>query len=164
MIPSLFSNDDLGEKTQRFSLPTQEVAPFLSKTANASRAENRWNRVTQDQIRTLVARSKVRIEKAEAFETIRKKLAEQRANGGIVRLADILKDQNDSKVEEKAKAKDVEDATGETESKEAHAADEMLSTDDVVAKEPTPELVEAIKVLTDLVEIRRQARVARHTL
>ena len=164
VIPSLFSNDDLGEKTQRFSLPTQEVAPFLSKTANASRAENRWNRVTQDQIRTLVARSKVRIEKAEAFETIRKKLAEQRANGGIVRLADILKDQNDSKVEEKAKAKDVEDATGETESKEAHAADEMLSTDDVVDKEPTPELVEAIKVLTDLVEIRRQARVASHTL
>ncbi len=50
IIPTPFLADDFGEKTQRYSLPEKEVAPFHSNTANSFRLDRHWNEVTAGQI------------------------------------------------------------------------------------------------------------------
>jgi carboxyl-terminal processing protease len=132
VIPSLLTSNDFGEKTQRYALENQATTPFLSSYANAVPATSRWQPVSSDVVSKLAQRSHERIVKSEEFAEIREKLKEAEENDGVVRLADILKEQEEVEEEEKGKE---EAADGEKE------------------EEITPQLEEATSILADLVAL-----------
>ncbi|MBW2666086.1 MAG: PDZ domain-containing protein [Deltaproteobacteria bacterium] len=128
VIPSLLTSNDFGEKTQRYALENQATTPFLSSYANAVPATNRWQPVSSDVVSKLAQRSHERVGKSEEFAEIREKLKEAEANDGVVRLADILKEQEEVEEEEDA-------AEGEEKEK------------------ISPQLEEATSILADLVAL-----------
>ena len=136
VIPSLFSNNDLGEKTQRYSLPPNQVAPFLSESANGTLAGMKWQPLSDEVLSTLSAKSRSRVEASEEFDEIREKAKEQQEAGSLMRLADILKDQSIG-----ASDKDEDVAVEEDDTAES-------DEDEVVT---TAELREAVRVLADLI-------------
>jgi len=137
VIPSLLTREEFGEETQRYALENQETTPFLSSYANAIPPSSRWRPISTDVVSTLAQKSHDRVEKAEEFTEIRKKLEEAKeSNDGVVRLSEILKEQAEAKAE-------GEDAAGE-ESSNGDGAPEKLS----------PQLEEATNVLADLIGLQ----------
>ena len=133
VLPSLLASDDYGEKTQRFSLPPQQTQPFLGDEANGERAESRWEPVPAETMMVLAQRSAGRIADDDDFAEIRERLAEQEESGGIIELSEVLKRREEIEVEEKS----------EEEESEEDAA--------------TPQLEEALRVLSDLVALSQSA-------
>jgi carboxyl-terminal processing protease len=134
IIPSLLTREDFGEKTQRYALKNQETTPFLSSFANAVPAASRWRPVSTDVIAKLAKRSQNRVEEGEEFDDIREKLEEAAKNDGVVRLAEILKEQEEAKVNGD---EDDDSANGDGDS-------EKIS----------PQLEEATSILADLVALQ----------
>jgi carboxyl-terminal processing protease len=128
VLPSLLSSDDYGEKTQRYSLPPQQTSPFLGDSANSNDLTSHWEPVGSEVMMILAQRSAGRIAENDEFAEIRERLAEQAKSGGVVELAEILK----------RREEDGDDADAE---------------DTRDADEPTPQLQEALRVLTDLVAL-----------
>ena len=136
VIPSLLTSEDFGEETQRYALENQETKPFLSSYANASPASSRWRPISADVVSELAQKSHDRVEKSAEFSEIRKKLAEAKSNEGVVRLSDILKEQ------EQAKANGEKDDAGES-----------SNGDEDLAK-LSPQVEEAANILADLVSLQ----------
>ncbi|MBW2267968.1 MAG: PDZ domain-containing protein [Deltaproteobacteria bacterium] len=130
VLPSLLASDDYGEKTQRYSLPPQQTSPFLGDDANSADQASRWEPVGSDVMMILAKRSARRVAGDDDFTEILERLTEQQESGGVVKLADILK-----RREENGDDAETEE-TGE--------------------KEATPQLQEAMRVLTDLVALSVQ--------
>ena len=129
VIPSMLSNEDFGEANQPYSLLNQETEPFLGDDANGRMGSPaRWKPLTPEMVATLSKRSQARIQSSEEFAKVQEKLRKARENGGVVRLADVLK-----------------------ENEEAKAGENGSETDE---EEFTPQLEEAINVLADLVELQ----------
>jgi|ETNmetMinimDraft_26_1059896.scaffolds.fasta_scaffold00497_8 carboxyl-terminal processing protease len=131
VLPSLLSSDDYGEKSQRYSLPPQTTTPFLGTSANATEGKGHWDPVADEVVGTLAERSATRIAKDDEFGEIRELLAEQQENAGVVKLADIMKRREEESQE-----------TDDTEGEEK--------------EEDSPQLEEALDVLTDLVGMSAQ--------
>jgi carboxyl-terminal processing protease len=138
VLPSMLSNEDYGEKTQRYSLPPQETTPFLGDAANVETGALHWEPVQGDVKMILAQRSASRVEASEDFGEIRERLAEAEESAGVVRLADILKRR--------------EEESQETQQEAAEESDEDT---------PTPQLEEALHVLTDLVSLSQSRAAAR---
>ncbi len=132
VIPSLLSSDDFGEAHQPYSLLNQETAPFLGDDANGRKGSvARWHPLTPETVATLSKRSRARIESSEEFAKVQEKLRKAEENGGVVRLSDILKENEEAKAEENGS--------------------ETTETDQAKF---TPQLEEAINVLADLIELQ----------
>ena len=132
VIPSLLSSDDFGEEHQPYSLLNQETAPFLGDGANGRKGSvARWNPLSPETVATLSKRSRARIESSEEFAKVQEKLRKAEENGGVVRLSDILKENEEAKAEENGS--------------------ETAETDE---EKSTPQLEEAINVLGDLIELQ----------
>lgn len=129
VLPSLLSSDDYGEKTQRYSLPPQTTTPFLGKRANVADGAGHWDPVPNEVVTLLVERSASRIAGNEEFEEIQERLEEQRKNAGVIELAELMKRREEAEAKEAADPEEEED---------------------------TPQLEEALRVLTDLVGISAQ--------
>ena len=97
VIPSLLATDDLGEKNQPFALAGESRLPLYGSLANAIGATDFDSQVSGAELAELVRSSSERVAKSPEFEEVRDKLAEARANQGIVRLADIIKEREGSK-------------------------------------------------------------------
>jgi carboxyl-terminal processing protease len=152
VIPSLLATNDYGESNQRYALPGERIAPFLSSYANAIGPRDRWSRVGASTVGELSRMSGERIESSEDFAEIREKIAEAQKNDGVVRLSDILKEREQAKIEEENGTEDA--ATGEKEGDDAGEGE--------VALEPlSPQTEEALNILTDLVAISHRGMIAR---
>jgi carboxyl-terminal processing protease len=142
ILPSVLSGDDYGERSQRYSLPSQKTSPFLGDSANATTSSTlRWEPVQGDLIALLAERSQGRIASSEEFEEIRERLTETGDSDGVVRVEEILK----RREEETAEA-------GEEDS-------DLMGDED----KRTPQLEEAIRVLSDLVALSQQRAAARES-
>jgi carboxyl-terminal processing protease len=141
VLPSVLAGDDYGEKSQRYSLPPQRTSPFLGDEANGGSPQARWEPVRGDVVALLAKRSQIRIEQSDDFAEIREQLAEAEESAGTVRVDDIMKQREE-----------------ESEEAPAATAEEAGSTDE---EEPTPQLEEAIRVLSDLVSLSHQRAAAR---
>ncbi len=131
VIPSLTSGDDFGEKNYPYSLVNQETKPFLGTAANGwSDTSTRWRPVTEEMISGLSVRSQVRIRSSDEFKRIREKLEKADENGGVIHLADLMKEREEAK---------------------AAKADSDSESPDPDDPPPTPQLEEAIRVLADLI-------------
>jgi carboxyl-terminal processing protease len=164
VMPSFLSGvgEEFGEKAQPYSLPPESIAPFLDDTANADSGPDRWRRITPGTVAVLSERSKRRIESDKEFVELREKIAEAKANNGVVRLADILKQQQEqAKAEGAARTKGIGESpgggaatgvVGEGASAGLTPGADPESEDD---ETPSPQVKEALWILADLVTLSR---------
>jgi len=187
VLPSALSNDDYGEKAQRFSLPPQRTSPFLGDSANTSKPEMHWVPVEAQMLAMLAQRSDQRVETSEAFDEVRERIAEADEAGGVVVVAELMKRREE---ENKAEAATEEDgaetgeksdkgasaeagdstalegggqassgqAAGDGEAQASAAAPELAEDEE---EEDSPQLEEALAVLEDLVTFSQQRAAAR---
>ncbi len=163
-MPSYLSgaDDDFGEKTQPYSLPPESISPFLGDTANAADGPDHWNRITPGTVAVLSERSKRRVATNAEFIELREKIAEAKANDGVVRLSEILKQQQEAKagaaatpIGESATQPGATGVVGEGASAGNLTPDadaDSVGPDD---ESQSPQFQEALLILTDLVTLSR---------
>jgi len=162
VMPSFLSgaDDEFGEKTQPYSLPPERISPFLADTGNAPEGPDHWDRITPGTVAVLNERSKRRIDANPKFIELREKIAEAKANNGVVRLSEILKQQQEAKAEGAA----TPIGEGATKGSAAGVVGEGASaaglTPNTDASDPddetrSPQYQEALFILTDLVTLSR---------
>jgi carboxyl-terminal processing protease len=153
VIPSLLATDDLGEAHQPFALSGERIAPLFGSFANAIGPADYSSQVSGEALAELVRSSSARVAKSEDFKEVKVKLAEQKENDGVVRLADIIKERKQAEVTDpkaigaKAKGNGAEKKKGDP------GATEIAGEDD----ELDPQVEEAVEVLADLVDIARRS-------
>jgi carboxyl-terminal processing protease len=158
------ADDDFGEKTQPYSLPPESIAPFLSDDANAQAGPEHWQRITPGTVAVLAERSKRRVDKDSEFTELREKIAEAKANNGIVRLSEILKQQEEAKAAGTKGAKSARATSSATDAgarTSSAALGESASTDGLPPggdepgedEVPNPQTKESLLILGDLVAL-----------
>jgi carboxyl-terminal processing protease len=90
VLPSLLTPDVVGESNEKFALPTEHVAPFLSRSANAALGRARWEPVTEKVVAELIRRSSLRVAKEPAYDEVRKELAERASDHGRLKLSTLI--------------------------------------------------------------------------
>jgi carboxyl-terminal processing protease len=100
VMPSLFNTDDFGEANQTYSLESATIDPFLDGGANLNRSTTDetayYAQVTPEVVAQLAALSAERVAASEDFAEVTRKLDESKERGGVIRLSEILKE-NDQK-------------------------------------------------------------------
>jgi len=158
VIPSLLATDDLGERHQPFALAGESRPPLYGSFANAIGPADLDSQVSGTALAELVKSSSERIAKSPEFEEVRVKLAEQRAHEGIVRLSDIIKEREESKVGDKVGDVKGNGANGNGKKSDAAKNGDSKNSDSKKAKgddaeEHDPQVEEAVEVLADLVAL-----------
>jgi carboxyl-terminal processing protease len=137
VLPSVFDNDDIGEKTLDYSLPPNSVKPFVSAEANGSEGEKHWRPIEDKIVSQLASQSQTRVSAEPKFADIKKKIDERAKNKGNVKLAEIRK-----KYREENKADKKKESKKNKANREAEELKEYLEN---------PALQEGLNVLADLV-------------
>jgi carboxyl-terminal processing protease len=161
VMPSFLSGagEEFGEKAQPYSLPPESIAPFLDDSANAESGPDRWRRITPGTVAVLSERSKRRVDADKEFVELREKIAEAKANNGVVRLSEILKQQEQAKAEGGSKAAGegggaARSATGVV-GEGASVIPPGVEAEDPDDETPSPQVEEALWILADLVTLSR---------
>jgi len=172
VLPSLLTPDVVGESNERFPLPSESVAPFLSRSANAALGRARWEPVTDKTIAELSRRSALRVSREPGYEKIREELAERAADAGKLKLATMIQRREKEEAEAEARKKEeaaaapnpvppVAKATpggapapGRTAAVAPVAPRPSLTGDDESEEPKRPDLDEAVRVLADLVTLQ----------
>jgi carboxyl-terminal processing protease len=156
VVPSLFNLDLFGETQLPHALPPQSVAPFPSAEADRP-GEGHWEPVTAPVLAALRTRSEQRQKSDKALEKVREDLAERSSDDGVLEIAEILK--NQAHAQTAGVKADVEGAVppGAGGAETASTGDPgPLPEGGTGRDQPTPQLEEALRVLSDLVELQRQ--------
>jgi carboxyl-terminal processing protease len=132
VLPSVLTEDLVGERTEPHSLRVEGIESFVSPRANGDDEDNHFRPVNPPLVSELARRSHARVAGNEMFLEIEQQVAKRKADDGVVRLSELLAEQ------EQEKAKNG----GEKKPTEAAQADDAG---------PTPHLDEALQVLADLV-------------
>ena len=90
-LPSLFSDDSIGEKTLEYSLPPTSIAAFDGKETNGSDPVQHWNPVDSALVTKLRESSKKRVAQDSKFQDLIKEIQDMEKNKGMVKLADLRK-------------------------------------------------------------------------
>ena len=152
LVPSLFGREDFGERAQDYALPGQTKPPFLSGSSNAADGGG-WKPITAQLAASLADRSEVRVSGSEEFAEVREKLAKARESDGVIALADILKDREETESAAGAGSPDADTAAVSVPDAGA-GSDGKVDAEEVAdaGEEPnSPQLEEALDVLADLV-------------
>jgi hypothetical protein len=136
VLPSVLTEDLVGERTQPNSLTVEGIQSFVSDTANGDGDGNHFQPVSTPIVTELARRSQARVAGNPMFKEIEEQVAKRKADDGVVRLSELLAEQEQEKAKNGTKAKPTEQAAV----KPAPDADA-----------PTPHLNEALQVLADLV-------------
>src|SRR5262249_20094625 len=124
-----------------------KIPPLFGSFANAIGPSDVDSHVTGPELAELVKSSSERVAKSAEFEEVRTKLAEARSHEGIVRLADIIKEQREESKASDAKSKgangNAKDGAKNGNPKQAKAESEPHD----------PQVEEAVEVLADLVAL-----------
>ncbi len=138
-FPSLWNNEDIGEKSLDYSLPPKKIDSFISQEAYVKEGPGAWKPIDPNWIKPLKERSLARIDKDADFKKIAEDFAKSVKSGKIIKLAEVLNDSKDVKAkEEKAKKKNKKYAPKEEKEKE------YLGRADVK---------ESLNVLSDLISV-----------
>jgi carboxyl-terminal processing protease len=175
VLPSLFATDDLGERYTEYSLGAQKIKPFLEPTFATSIpiqtqigqmnvATRSWKPLTPILIEELSRRSAARVGLDKEFTEIKEKLAKQSEQDDVIHLADWIKEREDGESKDVDEAKEAaadarktEDASPKTIYPDPESLDEGDESSDALAEkepEPTPQQLEALRILADLVELQ----------
>lgn len=137
-FPSVLSQDDIGENTYDYSLPPKKLPSFISSDAFVHKGPNAWEIVDKETISSLKKHSEERIKKSEKFAEIQKDIKKSKERGKLIDLAEVMKDSEDSKKEDKDSGKIL--SKKEKEKKYLERAD----------------IIESINVATDLVLLQEK--------
>ncbi len=92
-FPSVFSNNEIGEKTLDYVLPGKKIPNFVSKSAYISQEGGKWTPITDKMVAFLRKNSLKRIGKNEKFQEIKKDIMEMRSKkkkGYVTTIAEIF--------------------------------------------------------------------------
>jgi len=92
VFPSVYSTDDIGEKTLDYSLPPKKIKEFTSPTAYNKDGKPSFKPVTSEQIVRLKKNSKERVAKAEEFKKVTDEIAKVKKKGTMISVEDLVKD------------------------------------------------------------------------
>ncbi len=139
VLPSLLANERIGEAVHENALSPESIAQF--RTPQDPGRPGSWKPVAPAVLDELSKRSALRVAEDEAFQEILTEIATREEDDGVLRLAEIMeKDEADTALISGSLGGDTASAGSET----ADAEDE---------EPPSPHLEEAIRVLTDLIQI-----------
>jgi carboxyl-terminal processing protease len=149
VIPSLFNSEEFGEGRQPHSLQTDRIKPFATRSALGVKEEERWKPVTDEILAELGRRSQERVGADPFFQKVEQKLAERKADDGVVRLADLLAERE----EESRRTASADGAAGGAGSVGSETASVAVGKDEEEENDaPTaPQVREALHILADLV-------------
>ncbi|MFK8139049.1 MAG: S41 family peptidase [Bdellovibrionales bacterium] len=105
VLPEVFANDEVGEKTLDYSLPPKSVSPFLSKSAFVATGPNAWSPVMQSQIEKLRLGSQKRVGKSEDFKKVLKDIEESQNKKKTMKVSEIFQESEKKKEDDKPKSK-----------------------------------------------------------
>jgi hypothetical protein len=152
VIPSLFNTARFGEAVEANALANEQVRPFVDGHASASNPSTPWSPLDAPTLTKLAERSQSRVGESEVFRAIERELAEDASRGGVVRVAEILKDTQGSV----AKASGTPGAAIEGQLASAGTgAIEAPGARSGEDEKPTPQVEEALRILGDLVALQR---------
>lgn len=104
VLPSPYSNDDIGEKNLDYSLPPKTIASFISPEAFVDKGEQKWEKIDDNLISSVKENSKKRVAVNADFKKIVEEIAKTKAKGKTIVLSEILDDKDKKKeLEEKKK-------------------------------------------------------------
>ena len=139
VFPSLYAQDDVGEKTLDYSLPPKKIKEFLSPSAYVTEGKGAWTQVTKEVITKLKDKSAPRVAASTDFKKIHEDLDKIKKRGKMVTVGDLLKDKE--KDPKKKKNEDGEDEESTTLSREERKKKYLVRAD----------VVEAMNIAADLV-------------
>ncbi|MEM9174333.1 MAG: carboxy terminal-processing peptidase [Myxococcota bacterium] len=154
--------------------------PRFGRSVETNPIKPTWTPVNDDLLAELRRRSAERVAGDEEFKEIEELLAKQAAEDDVIHLASWLAEQDEAEEKNGDASDDAEKDAGEAKSSEAEgAADASEKTDgdatasaagteaetkadaeqaDEEEDEPTPQMVEALRILADLVELQETAK------
>ncbi len=115
VFPSLYSANELGEKHQDYSLPSQTIDAFLVTSGTSSTSEDLpWRPVTPEGVAALAELSRKRVEESAEFADILKQIEETEERNGVLHLSDIYKPDGADETADEAAAAGENDAAAKT--------------------------------------------------
>jgi carboxyl-terminal processing protease len=102
VLPSVFSNEDVGEKTYDYSLPPKKLPSFISSDAYVHEGPSKWQIIDKKTIAALGSASKARVSKSDKFKEVLDDIKKSKERGKTLDLAEVMKE----KTEKKDKKKD----------------------------------------------------------
>lgn len=136
VLPGVFSNDEMGEKTLDYSLPPSTLAPFISKSAYVTEGPDQWLPIRTEWIKPLQEKSKKRVEASKEFQKIIADVEKAKKRGKLMKVSDILSDKSEKEKRDKQKAKRT-----------------MNKNEKMAEYLKRPDIEEASAVLVDLMEL-----------
>jgi carboxyl-terminal processing protease len=131
VLPSVLTEDLVGERTQPHSLKVESIQSFVSASANGDQDGAHFLPVSHPLLSELARRSQARVSNNQMFREIEEQVAKRTADNGVVRLSELLAEQEQEKAKNDGEKKPTQAARSED--------------------APTPHLDEALQVLADLV-------------
>ena len=138
-------------------------------SATASAGPPPWTKISDDTLAELRRRSTERVAASEDFKEIEEKLEKLREEEDVIHLAELIAEREEAEREDGAEA---EEADGDAASKKSDEDATSLADDDEATsedadesdaseeeeEEPTPQQLEALNILADLVELQETSR------
>lgn len=171
VLPSIFATDDLGERYTPYSLKTQVIPPFLGTLGRVSNVSHPdWKPIDTNLLGELQRRSAARVNANAEFVKIEEKLAKRSQDDDVVQLSEFIKEREEEEAE--AAKNEAKPAAGVVApGKPSAAAPSKPGAAGADAKgvkpgadaktaesekpEPTPQRLEAIRILADMVELQQ---------
>ncbi len=153
IFPALTATDELSEKSQHYSLPARSIEAFANGTPRQSGG---FIPIDDATLQTLAQLSRERVVSDTHFADIEKELAKQKANEGVVKVADLLEKKEKDKEKEAAKP-DAAAAEGAAPSAASGAPTPPgtgVPGEDEAPDDRAPQIQEALRILGDLVSRR----------
>jgi len=154
VVPALTSNDELGETNQPYSLPARSIEAFAK---GAPKQGSGYIAIDDATVQALAQRSRDRVAGDTRFADIEKELEKQRANEGIVKVADLLEKKEKDKEKEAAKPEASATGGGAASGDSAKVAPPTgtgVPGEDATPDDRAPQVQEALHILGDLVSSR----------
>ena len=140
VVPSPFNTDDFGESNQTYALETATISPFLDASANLNESGSGpadfYSPVTPEIVSKLAVLSAKRVADSEDFAEVERKLEEVKNRAGVIRLSEILKEEEEAE-------------------KNAADRDENVEETDEEIDKPSIQRTEALEILRDYVLLSR---------
>ena len=111
-FPSVFSNNEIGEKHLDYVLPEKKIPSFLSSSAYIFEGRGAWRQINDKLIQFLNQKSQMRIKNNKKFNEIledMKEIHNKTKDGYKMSVAKIFKDAKKDEEEKTQKEKDAED-------------------------------------------------------
>jgi carboxyl-terminal processing protease len=175
VVPALTANDELGETNQPYSLAPRSIDAFAGGACgerrgrtgagkssagaagctSTARGDLGYHPIDDITVSTLGQRSQTRVGTDTRFADIQKELEKQKANQGVVKVADLLEEKQKDDAAAKPDAAGAKG--GATSGDSAMLPPTGIPGDDGKPDDRSPQVDEALRILADLVSSRSVA-------